>query len=210
MVLSFSEFNALYESTYNQIDNNSEYSNGIEIMESLLTVMQEKGTLTETEIVTFLDTVLENTDWELNTEVYESYAEWLNDWSQFIDEGINESEDELLFALTNRGQDLLEGIKDSVKSVGLKAGGLVGKVKDSASKAGTAIKGGLGKQVAAAKGLPAAGSEIWKASSKTKKAGIVGAGALAAAGLGYGAYKGIKALRARSAAKKAAKAAETK
>ena len=74
MILSFSEFNSLYE-TYNENNENNYsddiYGNGIDIMEALLTVIDKKGVLTETEIVTFLDSVLEQTGWELNDEVYE-------------------------------------------------------------------------------------------------------------------------------------------
>lgn len=211
MILSFSEFNSLYESSNGY--SNEQYSNGIEIMESLFTVMQQKEVLSESEIVTFLDNVLAETGWELNDEVYESYAEWLGDWTQFFDEGINEDESEVLFTLTRRGEALLEGVKDTFSKAG-------GAIKGAASGAGKAISGVASKTLGGKGGLKSGLANAMAKNSETgKRGGIAGGfksmgkggkiaagvgGAALAAGAGYGAYKGIKALKARSAAKKAA------
>jgi len=226
MILSFSEFNDLYESSNGL--GQDEYSNGIEVMEALLTVMQEREVLSESEVVTFLDNVLDETGYDLNTEVYESYAEWIADWSQFIDEGINEDESELLFALTRRGEDLLE--KNNPYAVHKRAAGgsavkgAVSFLKQRASQAGGAIASGASKvakgygdskvgqktgalgskmNIGGRMGASKAGGAFNKLSGN-KKLAVAAGGAAAAGALGYGAYKGIKALKARSAAKKAA------
>ena len=223
MILSFSEFNDLYESSNGL--GQDEYSNGIEVMEALLTVMQEREVLSESEVVTFLDNVLDETGYDLNTEVYESYAEWIADWSQFIDEGINEDESELLFALTRRGEDLLE--KNNPYAVHKRAAGgsavkgAVSFLKQRARQAGGAIAGGASKvaksygdsKVGQKSGALGARMNIGGTSkaagafnklSGNKKLAVAAGGAAAAGAVGYGAYKGIKALKARSAAKKAA------
>jgi len=214
MILSFSEFNDLYESSNGL--GQDEYSNGIEVMEALLTVMQEREVLSESEVVTFLDNVLDETGYDLNTEVYESYAEWIADWSQFIDEGINEDESELLFTLTHRGQNLLE--KNNPYAVHKRAAGgsaikgAASFLKQKVGQAGGAIAKGAG---AVAGKTGAIGSKLniggtskaagaFNKLSGNKKLGVAAGGAALAAGAGYGAYKGIKALKARSAAKKAA------
>jgi len=214
MILSFSEFNDLYESSNGL--GQDEYSNGIEVMEALLTVMQEREVLSESEVVTFLDNVLDETGYDLNTEVYESYAEWIADWSQFIDEGINEDESELLFALTRRGEDLLE--KNNPYAVHKRAAGgsavkgAASFLKQKLGQAGGAIAKGAGtvagKTGAIGSRLNIGGTSkaagAFNKLSGNKKLGVAAGGAAAAGAIGYGAYKGIKALKARSAAKKAA------
>ncbi len=202
MILSFSEFNSLYESSNGY--SNEQYSNGIEIMESLFTVMQQKEVLSETEVVTFLDNVLAETGWELNDEVYESYGEWLGDWTQFFDEGINEDESEVLFTLTRRGNALLESgfsAQDRADDLAKRA---AAKLKQSGGVGHGAKQASLHNTFKGAGGKLGALKSGFGGLSKGKKAGVIAGGAALAAGAGYGAYKGIKALKARSAAKKAA------
>lgn len=207
MILSFSEFNDLYESSNGLGED--EYSNGIEVMEALLTVMQEREVLSESEVVTFLDNVLDETGYDLNTEVYESYAEWIADWSQFIDEGINEDESELLFALTRRGQNLVnEGVKDSLAAAGgaIKKGAIAagGAINKGVTNVGKSIqKKGINQQKGGNVKTGNMISSVGRAIKRNPKLAL-GAAAAGTAAAGYGAYKGIKALKARSAAKKAA------
>jgi len=229
MILSFSEFNELYESINDS--NIEEYSNGIDVMESLLTVMNKKGTLTETELVTFLDNVLEETGWDLNDEVYESYAEWLDDWAPFIDEGVNEDESEMLFALTQRGEGLLnEGVRGAYKhsaeflkthaknmyTTSGRAVGKAGKAVWGGSKGAASGPGQFAKEfksrIQMDKGKPgyAKSGGLFKKAGKSfghlSTAGKIGTGITGAAiagGAGYGAYKGIKALKKRRDDKKA-------
>jgi hypothetical protein len=189
MILSFGEFNALYESYNDDSYTNQEYSNGLDVLESLFTVMYKKGSLTESEVVTFLDNVLYETGWELNDEVYESYAEWLDDWAPYIDAQVNEDENEMELFLTRRGVDLLEdgGVWDKVK----------GAVSNTAKNIGNDAK------FVTAKGAGGIGQR-WKGMSTQGK---VAAG-LGGAALVGGAALGARALIKRRNAKKAAAAGQ--
>jgi hypothetical protein len=221
MLLSFEEFNNLYESN-NSFDES--YSDGIDVMESLITVINKKGSITDTELHTFLDNVLENTGWELNDEVYENYNEWLEDWSPYIDVTLNEAEDEVEYLLTRRGEALLKEEDDLMKKT---AGDHVRKAYRGMKRQGKKFTGsvndiktrfkdehGLNKAMMPKDGkhgimnkiggVKYAAQKTWSGSTKGQKIGMGVAGGAAAAGLGYGAYKGIKALRKRRAAKKAA------
>lgn len=152
MILSFAEFNALYESYNDSYEDSLEYSDGAEVLEALFTVMQKQGSLTEREVATFLDNVLDEIEYDLNTDIYESYLDWLEEYAHILDESYNEDAG-YTYSLTRRGELMLsEGTMDKLKGFGstLKSnfsGGANAKGKGVVRNTLAGVKGALGTKI---------------------------------------------------------------
>lgn len=192
MILSFAEFNALYESYNDSEMQQDEYNDGAEVLESLFTVINKRGSLSEEEVATFLNNVLEETGWELNDEVYENYLEWLEEYSSILDESY--TEDGYVYSLTKRGERMIqEGIGDAIKGMG---GKIAGSAKGIGGKIAGSAKGLGGKIAGSAKDM----GTKFNGLSKGKKIAVAAGGAAALGGAALGARALIKRRQAKKAA----------